>query len=128
MSSARRGLSDGRQGLKRPSVRLGGEGRRLLVCVLHITRCKFVQIKPNHTNEISLDFLGVLWPILAFSKGYNESKQIFSCLAVSQLRYAPKAWLGSLAPVAREFADLIHMRGSLYSGFRFSGRKCRRYM
>jgi hypothetical protein len=30
-----------------------------------------------------LDFLGFLWPILAFSKGYGESKQFFSSPAVS---------------------------------------------
>jgi hypothetical protein len=52
-------------------------GRRLLVCALHITRCKFVQTVPNKTKRKRLDFLGFLWPILDFSKGYGESKQFF---------------------------------------------------
>jgi hypothetical protein len=33
-----------------------------------------VQINPRKTKEISLHFLGFLWPILGFSTGYGESK------------------------------------------------------
>jgi hypothetical protein len=34
-----------------------------------------VQGKASKTKEISLDFLGFLWPILDFSMGYEESKE-----------------------------------------------------
>jgi hypothetical protein len=74
------------------------EGLRLTVCIVHITRCKFVQRIPNKTKRNRLHFLGFRWPILDFSKGYGESKQFFTFPAASSADMRQRA--GSLAGLA----------------------------
>jgi hypothetical protein len=66
---------------------------------------------PNISKRNRLDFLGFLWRIQAFSKGYGESKQFFSFPAVSIADMRSGSGLVSGQAISSAAAGRFHVGG-----------------